>query len=456
MASETSIIPLRDTQTTHNVVSEEQEHTSSPANASLSNLAAELRPTTKQRQILVLISSFLTICITIGFNQAYGVFQNYYISDDQTMLPKSTKNDSALVAFVGTLGAGLTWGGSIVVNPIIARLGIKATRGISVLGVLFMSLGFGLASLGTQVWHLLLTQGLLYGIGSSCLYFPILSSAPEYFHAHRGMAMGFILSGAGVGGLIFSPLIRALLTAIGPHWTLRTLSLMNLLISLPIAVTASPSRFVGRRPTHINLKLATKPAFLLSVCAGFLQAGGNGLPLTFLAEYSVALGYSSGFGATLLAVSNGVNSVSRVMTGYAGDRCGRQNTLILTVILCVVSVLAFWLGSTSSGGNKTLWILFIVFYGAAGGGYNALFPTTIAEVFGLQAYASVNGFIYFVRGLGQMFGSPVGGKILGESKLENYKNVVAFDAALLGGAALCVIGVRFWDAVEKRTWRWKA
>jgi len=187
--------------------------------------------------------------------------------------------------------------------------------------------------------------------------------------------MGLILSGSGVGGLVFSPLIRALLTAIGPRWTLRTLSLLNLLISLPIAITASPSRFVGRRPTHINLKLAMKPAFLLSVCAGFLQAGGNGLPLTFLAEYSVALGFSSGFGATLLAVSNGVNSISRILTGYAGDKCGRQNTLILTVLLCVVSVLGFWLGSTSSGGNKSLWILFVVFYGITAGGYNALFPT---------------------------------------------------------------------------------
>lgn len=77
-------------------------------------------------------------------------------------------------------------------------------------------------------------------------------------------------------------------------------------------------------------------------------------------------------------------------------------------------------------------------------------------MFGLQAYASVNGFIYFVRGLGQMFGSPVGGKILGESKLANYKNVVVFDAALLGGAALCVIGVRFWDAVDKQKWKWEA
>ncbi|KAL3423803.1 hypothetical protein PVAG01_05550 [Phlyctema vagabunda] len=417
---------------------------------------SNLYPVTRGRQILVLASGFLTICVTIGFNQAYGVFQSYYMSPSQEMISGSTRGQGALVAFVGTLGAGLTWAGSIVVNPLIARLGIKGSRLVGVVGVLCMSLGFGLASCCTEIWQLLLTQGLLYGIGSSLLYFPILSTAPEYFNTHRGSAMGFILSGAGVGGLVFSPFIRYLLSAIGPRWTLRLLSFLNLLISLPIAITASPSRFAGRRATHVDLKLAVKPAFLLSVGAGFLQAGGNGLPLTFLAEYSVALGYSAAFGATLLAVSNGVNSISRVLTGFAGDRFGRQNTLIFTVILCVISVLAFWLGSTRADGNKALWLLFVVFYGVAGGGYNALFPTTIAEVFGLQAYASVNGFVYFVRGLGLMCGSPLGGKILGESVLGNYKSVIYFDAALLGGAAICVVGVRFWDAVEKRTWLWKA
>jgi len=105
---------------------------------------------------------------------------------------------------------------------------------------------------------------------------------------------------------------------------------------------------------------------------------------------------------------------------------------------------------------------------------------TIAEVFGLQAYASVNGFIYFVRGLGAMFGyvnellselaslsqssnanhetprSPIGGKIVGENKVANYGNVAWFDGALLAGAAFCVLGVRGWDALEKGGWRWRA
>lgn len=427
--------------------------------------AVELRPTTRRRQILILISSFLTIYIVVGFNQSYGIFQGYYTSDTQDMLPKSARNEGALIAFVGTLGSGLTWGGSIVVNPLLARvegenlMGLEGRRWITTMGVLLMSLGFGLASLSTQVWHLLLTQGLLYGIGSSMIYFPILNVAPEYFDVHRGTAMGFILSGTGVGGLVFSPSFQALLHRVGPRWTLRFISFSNLAVSLPIALTAAPTRFIHRRPTHIDLKTSRKPAFILSVGAAFLSAGGNLLPGIFLPQFSVLLGYSAGFGAILLAISNGVASASQTLTGFAADKFGRQNTLIFMVSFSLISTVAFWLGSLvggSSGGG--LWLAFVVFYGIAGGGYNALFPTMVAEVFGMQNYASVNGFMYFVRGLGAMVGSPVGGLILGsgDSRLGSWKGVVWFDAALLAGAMVCVVGVRLVHAADRSTWNWKA
>lgn len=119
----------------------------SPANAS--DTADELLPVTQRRQVLILLSSFLTICITIGFNQSYGVFQSYYNSSEQDMLSPEAQSQGALIAFVGTLGAGLTWGGSIVVNPLMAR--VTDVRVLTVTGVVCMSAGFGLASLGTQV-----------------------------------------------------------------------------------------------------------------------------------------------------------------------------------------------------------------------------------------------------------------------------------------------------------------
>ena len=306
-----------------------------------------------------------------------------------------------------------------------------------------------------QVWHLLLTQGLLYGIGSSLMYFPILSVCPEYFNGRRGLAMGFVLSGSGVGAVIFTLVTRQLLDVIGLRWTLRALAFIILLISLPIAITAPPSRFSSQRPTHIDIKLVLRPVFLLSIGAALLQASGNLIPLSFLPKFTIALGNTDAYGANLLAINNGVSSLSRISTGYAGDRLGRQNVLVVTTLGSAIAVSGLWLKSAISG-DQTIWIYFVVLYGIFAGGYNALFPTTISEVFGIQAYASVNGFIYFIRGIGSFFGSPAGGAILGPGLRENYVNVVYFDLALLFGATMCVMGVRYFDAREKGGWRMKA
>ncbi|KAH8890239.1 MFS general substrate transporter [Thozetella sp. PMI_491] len=476
-------------------------------------------PVSRKQQASVLASAFITITLTVGYNQCYGVFQEYYLSPGQTLLkpaPASLSSPpTALLAFVGTLGSGLTWAGSVAVSPLVSRiehteslspaaraslswwrrrlLAHISVRWVTISGVLLMSLGFALASFATKLWHLLLTQGLLYGVGSSMLYFPLLSPAPEYFTLHRATAMGVILAGGGVGGLAFSPLLRALLASLGAATTLRIWALVVLLVGIPVAIAVPRSRFpamppssadsedadrgpdAGRRLTHVPRSLLRKPTMLFSAAAAFCQAAGAVLPISFIPSYSVALGLDSSSGALLLAVSNAINAASRIATGYAGDRLGRQNALVMTAVLTMISVFALWFGSISSAHDGVsllgaqavwtstagiLWVAFIVIYNLAAGGYYALFPATIAEVFGIRQYAAVNGFILVVRGLGTMLGSPVGGQLLrtshGSSPIApSYSTVVAWDGALVAFATVCFMGVRWADA-QTKGWHWKA
>jgi MFS family permease len=350
-----------------------------------------------------------------------------------------------------------------------------------------MSAGFALASFSRSIWQLLLTQGFLVGLGMSLLYFPLLAPAPEYFTNHRATAMGFvrsplpsqypqnpsansphqILAGGGTGGLILSPVIRALLTYLGGRQTLRIYAIFNLLAGLPIAWAVPRSRFTPHSPsespdrpnTHVSRALASRPTFLLSAVAAFLQAAGAQLPLSFIPSYTVVLGLSASTAANLLAASNAVNAISRVLTGYAGDRLGRQNTLVLTLLLAAGSVFAFWLSSALAGTSSAgpLWLAFIVLYSVSAGGYYALFPALVADVFGIRQYAAVNAFILFVRGLGTMFGSPVGGQLLGSSDqgARAYASIAYWDGALLMGATVCCVGVRWADAKGKG-WKWIA
>lgn len=132
-----------------------------------------------------------------------------------------------------------------------------------------------------------------------------------------------------------------------------------------------------------------------------------------------------------------------------------------------VSVFALWYDA-----SRSRFITFVVFYGILAGGYNALLPTTITEIYGVQNYATVNAFIYFIRGLGALFGAPVAGVILGShqrassSRLDltagidaaktRYKDVAIFDGLLLLAAGICVAYVRWLDARDKGGWKWKA
>ncbi|KAK3370645.1 major facilitator superfamily domain-containing protein [Podospora didyma] len=422
-----------------------------------------LPPISRKKQAGVLFSAFVTIALTIGYNQCFGVFQEYYLSPSQDVLSPSPASQAtpptAFLAFVGTLCYGLTWAGGILVNPVISRIEVGAwsqtgpspsnriwrrrilrmltPRAITVSGVVMMSSGFALASLSTSIWQLLLTQGFL------------------------------MLAGGGAGGLILSPVIRALLSSVGGRWTLRICALFNLLAGLPIAWAVPRSRYAGvstpdgpeRRNTHVSRTLALRATFIFSAVAAFLQAAGAQLPLSFIPSYTVVLGLSSSQGANLLAASNAINAVSRVLTGYAGDKLGRQNTLVLTLLLAASSVFAFWLSSVMviSAASTSLWLVFIVLYSICGGGYYALFPALIAEVFGIRQYAAVNAFILFVRGLGTIFGSPVGGLLLGGSEVGTraYASIVYWDGALLMGATACCVGVRWADGKGKG-WKWIA
>ena len=49
-----------------------------------------------------------------------------------------------------------------------------------------------LASLATRAWHIVLTQGLLYGLGFLLLYYPLLSLLNEWFVENRGLAYGLL------------------------------------------------------------------------------------------------------------------------------------------------------------------------------------------------------------------------------------------------------------------------
>ena len=126
-----------------------------------------------------------------------------------------------------------------------------------------------------QLWHLYLTQAVLYGIGASLYYFPVLALTPAYFDKHRGFALGFILAGAGVGGLVLSPVMDALIRKLGIRWALRVLGAWNFVAGVPVSLVVQKrgSIYTQGRTTRVDLSVAKRGAFIWQVTHPFLCAG---------------------------------------------------------------------------------------------------------------------------------------------------------------------------------------
>lgn len=108
-------------------------------------------------------------------------------------------------------------------------------------------------------------------------------------------------------------------------------------------------------------------------------------------------------------------------------------------------------------GHPSFFLVYTILIPSLAAGYNSLFPTSVIEVFGTQAYVSVNGFLYFIRGLGAFWGSPVGGALVGNGTAPKaYISLIWYDFGLLMLSSVCVIAVRGFDALEKGRFKLKA
>jgi OFA family oxalate/formate antiporter-like MFS transporter len=155
---------------------------------------------------------------------------------------------------------------------------------------------------------------------------------------------------------------------------------------------------------------------------GFLLATANLAPIARswgLTAAAVTLA------ATFSPVANGA---SRVFWGWASDKTGRENAMILAFTLNAASLLlCLKLGQLSGG-----WFAFsLVLVYFTGGQIYSLFPSTTADYFGTRHATSNYAVLYTAKGVAAFIGAW-GGPLL-------FERFGSWDACFYGSAALALI-----------------
>lgn len=309
----------------------------------------------------------------LGHFQSYGVFLSHYLSHD--VFP----NTSALsYAFTG----GLSISCALLVAPLATYLiQIVGTRFVLNVGVFFETLSLIGSSFATQKWHIFLSQGVCFGWGMGFLFVGSVGITSQWFVKRRSVAQGITAAGSGLGGLIWSLAVGAIIPRLGLAWAFRILGIISCGVNLVCAnLLRDRNKLVGSRLTAFHLPLLRRPEFLLFLGWGVFSMLGYVALLFSVANFALSVGLTSHQGSIVSAVLNLGQALGRPPVGMFSDRLGRINIATLLTFLCGLFCLVIWIFADSMG----VVCFFAVLVGTVAGTYWATVSPVLAEIIGLR------------------------------------------------------------------------
>ena len=184
-----------------------------------------------------------------------------------------------------------------------------------------------MASLSTEYYQVMLSQGICSAIGVSLIFQPglcpplsvtilliITISDPTealnvivgWFDKKRGIAYGILSTGSSIGGVIFPIMISRLIPSVGYGWTMR-ISAFLILFLLILAGLTVKSRFPPNPQPVTRKQLIApfhEPVFLALNTGLCLFTFGMFVPINYLVVEAISSGMSLYLAHYLVAIFN--------------------------------------------------------------------------------------------------------------------------------------------------------
>jgi predicted MFS family arabinose efflux permease len=390
---------------------------------------------------IVAVVAFLALVGAAGFRAAPSVL----------MLPLEeefgwTRTQLSLAVTVNLLLYGLM---APFAAALMARFGLRTVTSIA---LLLVASGAALSIFATEPWMLILTWGVLIGLGTGSMALVFAATvADHWFVRSRGLVVGILTAGSATGQLAFLPFIALLVQAHG--WRQASLLvaggallvvplvlgfLRNHPVDLGLTPFGAPQGYVYERPARANavtlalatLARASRVRTFWALVAGFAICGAttNGLIGTHFIPSAHDHGMAETTAAGLLAVVGVFDIVGTILSGWLTDRINPR--ILLAVYYGFrglgLLVLPFVLSSTV----QPPIILFVVIYGLD---WVATVPPTVAlcrEVFGKDG-PIVFGWVFASHQIGAAIAAVSAGALRDATG--------QYTIAWFGAAALCLV-----------------
>ncbi|KAF7548462.1 hypothetical protein G7Z17_g7028 [Cylindrodendrum hubeiense] len=372
---------------------------------------------------------------TWGLNSSYGVFLAYYLKNNT--YPGAT---SLEYAFIGSLSVSCALLISPVATIAVREFGTKPTLFI---GIFLETASLICASFAYKIWHLFLTQGILFGLGMGFLFVPSVGIVPQWFTTRRSLANGISAAGSGLGGLLYSLASGAMIKNLGVAWAFRILGIIVFVVNtICVLLVKDRNKIIGSRQAPFDIALFKRVEYLLLLGYGWFSMLGYIVLIFSLANYANAVGLDSSKAALVSAIFNLGQAFGRPFIGYFSDRTGRINMACLTTFMAAVFVFALWINGHVFG----VLMVFTIVGGAVGGTFWATIAPVTAEVVGLADVPAALNLIWLVLVLPCTFSEPIALEIV--ARTGKYIGAQIFTGFMYIAAAMCLVVLRGWKIGE--------
>jgi OFA family oxalate/formate antiporter-like MFS transporter len=327
----------------------------------------------------------------------------------------------------------------------------KGPKIVTILGGILAGLGYSLSSTATHVGHLVIYFGLIGGAGIALSYNGAVAGGVKWFPDLKGTATGILVGGFGLGALAFGPVAHTLIGRVGWQDTFLILGSLFAIIIVIVALLIIKNPPAGWKPEGWNPAKLTRgrtveytgrdfevvaaiktPEFIGMWLHFFLIISGGFAIITHVKPFSIDfLQFTPAAATGLIMLLSLLNFSGRLVLGPLSDRIGRINTFTIIGTLMAIAVSIFALIYYFQ--ISALLYIIVVLGGLAFGGYLALSPAFVADVFGLKNIGVNYGAMFTAWGVAGIYGPYLAGMI--------YDVFGSYDIAFIVFAIQCVIGV---------------
>jgi OFA family oxalate/formate antiporter-like MFS transporter len=291
----------------------------------------------------------------------------------------------------------------------------RGPRLCSILGALFVSAGFFLASLTASLAFVYIAFGVVVGVGNGFGYATPIPVASKWFPDKRGLVVGIMVGGYGAASFILGLFVPNLITAVGWRATFQILGGAFLVMGLfgAMLMTNPPPGYQvpgwtpppsASRRDFTTTEMLRTPQFYLLWIAYCLGTTAGQMTISQLVPFAVSAGATA---AAALLVGACGNAAGRILSGWFSDSVGRLATLRVMVLVSSLAMTALW---TFREELVLFYVLVALVYWCYGTQLS-VFASTTADFYGTRNLGLNYGALFTAWGTAGIVGPLIAGRV---------------------------------------------